>query len=43
MSFQDRFEELHRRYRAAGLSQALDVLHTKRDTNPPRKHGNIPL
>ena len=25
------------------LSQALDVLHTKRDTNPPRKHGNIPL
>ena len=25
------------------LSQALEVLHTKRDTNPPRKHGNIPL
>jgi propionyl-CoA carboxylase beta chain len=25
------------------LIQVLDVLHTKRDTNPPRKHGNIPL
>src|SRR6266545_787783 len=25
------------------LIQALEVLHTKRDTNPPRKHGNIPL
>ncbi|HUO65728.1 MAG TPA: acyl-CoA carboxylase subunit beta, partial [Terriglobales bacterium] len=25
------------------LIQSLDVLHTKRDTNPPRKHGNIPL
>jgi len=25
------------------LIQALDVLHTKRDTNPPRKHGNMPL
>jgi len=25
------------------LSQALEVLHTKRDSNPPRKHGNIPL
>ena len=25
------------------LSQALEVLHTKRDANPPRKHGNIPL
>jgi len=25
------------------LIQALDVLHTKRDSNPPRKHGNIPL
>ena len=22
---------------------ALDMLRTKRDTNPPRKHGNIPL
>ncbi|MBI2197723.1 MAG: acyl-CoA carboxylase subunit beta [Candidatus Rokubacteria bacterium] len=25
------------------LIQALDVLHTKRDQNPPKKHGNIPL
>ena len=25
------------------LIQALDVLHTKRDSNPPRKHGNMPL
>jgi len=25
------------------LHQSLEVLHTKRDTNPPRKHGNIPL
>jgi propionyl-CoA carboxylase beta chain len=25
------------------LIDALDTLRTKRDTNPPRKHGNIPL
>ena len=25
------------------LIQALEVLHTKRDHNPPKKHGNIPL
>ncbi|HEV7811045.1 MAG TPA: carboxyl transferase domain-containing protein, partial [Candidatus Limnocylindrales bacterium] len=25
------------------LIAALDVLSTKRDTNPPKKHGNIPL
>jgi propionyl-CoA carboxylase beta chain len=25
------------------LIQALEVLHTKRDNNPPKKHGNIPL
>ena len=25
------------------LSQSLEVLHSKRDANPPRKHGNIPL
>ena len=25
------------------LIQCLEVLHTKRDSNPPRKHGNIPL
>jgi propionyl-CoA carboxylase beta chain len=25
------------------LIQVLEVLHTKRDSNPPKKHGNIPL
>jgi len=25
------------------LIRALEVLHAKRDTNPPKKHGNIPL
>jgi propionyl-CoA carboxylase beta chain len=25
------------------LNQALDLLATKRDKNPPKKHGNIPL
>ncbi|MBI4607514.1 MAG: acyl-CoA carboxylase subunit beta [Candidatus Rokubacteria bacterium] len=25
------------------LCQALELLHTKRDATPPRKHGNIPL
>ena len=25
------------------LIQALELLRSKRDTNPPRKHGNIPL
>jgi propionyl-CoA carboxylase beta chain len=25
------------------LIQSLEILHTKRDQNPPRKHGNIPL
>jgi len=25
------------------LIRALEVLHTKRDSNPPKKHGNIPL
>jgi propionyl-CoA carboxylase beta chain len=25
------------------LIQALEVLATKRDQNPPKKHGNIPL
>jgi hypothetical protein len=23
--------------------QALEMLETKRDKNPPKKHGNIPL
>ena len=25
------------------LVQTLETLHTKRDQNPPRKHGNLPL
>ena len=25
------------------LINALDMLHNKRDKNPPKKHGNIPL
>ncbi len=25
------------------LNKALDMLATKREKNPPRKHGNIPL
>ena len=27
----------------ARLCAALELLRTKRDSNPPRKHGNIPL
>jgi len=27
----------------ARLAAALDLLRTKRDSNPPKKHGNIPL
>jgi propionyl-CoA carboxylase beta chain len=27
----------------ARLCRALDLLRTKRDRNPPKKHGNIPL
>jgi propionyl-CoA carboxylase beta chain len=27
----------------ARLCAALDILKTKRDANPPKKHGNIPL
>jgi propionyl-CoA carboxylase beta chain len=27
----------------ARLTAALDLLRTKRDTNPPKKHGNLPL
>ena len=29
--------------RAKKLIQALEMLETKRDKNPPKKHGNIPL
>ena len=27
----------------ARLTAALEILRTKRDANPPKKHGNIPL
>ena len=27
----------------ARLCAALELLRTKRDSNPPKKHGNIPL
>ncbi|MGH7323029.1 MAG: acyl-CoA carboxylase subunit beta [Candidatus Rokuibacteriota bacterium] len=27
----------------ARLTAALELIHTKRDANPPKKHGNIPL
>jgi len=27
----------------ARLCAALELLRTKRDTNPPKKHGNLPL
>jgi propionyl-CoA carboxylase beta chain len=27
----------------ARLCAALEILKTKRDSNPPKKHGNIPL
>ena len=30
------------RHAARGSSRPLEVLHTKRDSNPPKKHGNIP-
>ncbi|MFO7742899.1 MAG: acyl-CoA carboxylase subunit beta [Anaerolineae bacterium] len=36
----DVIEPLHTRPR---IIEALQVLQTKRDTNPPKKHGNIPL
>jgi len=31
------------RGRRARLIRALAALDTKRDRNPPKKHGNIPL
>jgi acetyl-CoA carboxylase carboxyltransferase component len=31
------------RYTRQRLINGLEVLSTKRDTNPPKKHGNIPL
>ena len=31
------------RTRLENLCRALSALANKRDTNPPKKHGNIPL
>ncbi len=36
-------EVIEPRYTRAKLIAALDMLKNKRDTNPPKKHGNIPL
>jgi propionyl-CoA carboxylase beta chain len=36
-------EVIEPRYTRMRLIGALELLHTKRDSNPPRKHGNIPL
>ena len=36
-------EVIEPRYTRARLCAALGLLHTKRDSNPPKKHGNIPL
>ena len=36
-------EVIEPKYTRARLITMLDLLHTKRDSNPPKKHGNIPL
>src|SRR6202790_4658020 len=36
-------EEIQPRETRKKLIQALEMLETKRDKNPPKKHGNIPL
>jgi propionyl-CoA carboxylase beta chain len=36
-------EVIEPKYTRARLIAVLDLLHTKRDSNPPKKHGNIPL
>jgi acetyl-CoA carboxylase carboxyltransferase component len=36
-------EVIEPRYTRAKLIAALEMLKNKRDTNPPKKHGNIPL
>ncbi len=36
-------EVIEPRYTRARLIRALEMLKNKRDTNPPKKHGNIPL
>ena len=36
-------EVIHPEQTRPKIIAALDMLRTKRDTNPPKKHGNIPL
>jgi propionyl-CoA carboxylase beta chain len=36
-------EVIEPRFTRAKLIRALELLETKRDQNPPKKHGNIPL
>ncbi|HEY7419649.1 MAG TPA: carboxyl transferase domain-containing protein, partial [Ktedonobacteraceae bacterium] len=36
-------EVIEPRHTRAKLIRALEMLKNKRDTNPPKKHGNIPL
>ncbi|MGZ6366535.1 MAG: carboxyl transferase domain-containing protein, partial [Ktedonobacteraceae bacterium] len=36
-------EVIEPRYTRSKLITALEMLKNKRDTNPPKKHGNIPL
>ncbi|HZC76364.1 MAG TPA: carboxyl transferase domain-containing protein, partial [Ktedonobacterales bacterium] len=36
-------EVIEPRHTREKLIVALDMLKNKRDTNPPKKHGNIPL
>jgi propionyl-CoA carboxylase beta chain len=36
-------EVIEPRYTRPKLIRALSLLKNKRDTNPPKKHGNIPL
>jgi propionyl-CoA carboxylase beta chain len=36
-------EVIEPRFTRQKLIRALDLLETKRDQNPPKKHGNIPL
>jgi len=36
-------EVIEARYTRVKLITALEMLKNKRDTNPPKKHGNIPL
>jgi propionyl-CoA carboxylase beta chain len=36
-------EVIHPRELRVRLAQSLEILATKRDVNPPKKHSNLPL